>query len=85
MSCSCRVIGVAEKKVCFSAVFKGVKGKISSFKFNLEVGRQSYKETALHKYFSLGHKHLALGNMSCRKRRVAIQPFSKELKENFCA
>jgi hypothetical protein len=34
-------------------------------------------------YFSQGHKHLAPGNRSCVKRRVAIHPFSKELRGNF--
>jgi hypothetical protein len=32
-----------------------------------------------------GINHLALCNKSFGKRRVAIQPFSKELRKNFCA
>jgi hypothetical protein len=35
------------------------------------------------KYITLGHKHLPPSNRRCGKRRVAIQTFSKELRENF--
>jgi hypothetical protein len=36
-------------------------------------------------YFILGHKHLAPGNRRCGKRRVAIQMFLRELRENISA
>jgi hypothetical protein len=36
-----RSIGVLEKKGCYSAVFKGVEGKLLCFKFNMEVGLDS--------------------------------------------
>jgi hypothetical protein len=48
------VIELAEKKGSYMAVFERVEGKLLCFIFNLEAGRQSYREIALQKIFQAG-------------------------------
>jgi hypothetical protein len=61
-------ITARKKKSSYLAVLLGVTGTLLCSIFNLKAGRQSYRDIALKKYFSLGHKHLAPGNRVARKK-----------------
>jgi hypothetical protein len=51
VSISLRVIQLQEKNDFSSAVFERVEGNILCLKFDLEAGRQSYREIELQKIF----------------------------------
>jgi hypothetical protein len=69
---------------CLSDVFKRIKEKFCADNLIKRSPINPVGRPHENTYFSLGHKHLALGNRSFGKRRVAIQPFSKEFRGNFC-
>jgi hypothetical protein len=77
-----------KKKGCYSTVFKGIERKLFCLKFNREVGHQSYSKIALRKLkiISVWGINISLQVIAvAEKRRVAFQPFSKELRGNFSA
>jgi hypothetical protein len=78
---SCR-----KKKGFYSSVFKGVERKLFFLKFSLEVGHQSYCTIVLRKLILVWAMNIWFRVIAvAEKRRVAIYPFSKELRGNFSA
>jgi hypothetical protein len=69
------VIELQKKKGSYLVVNKGVKGKLLYLKIYLGTGRQSDREIASQKIFTLRHKHLPLGNRVVKKEGLLFGRF----------